>query len=263
MAIEIGEDGRTFTLLTERTEYQLRADERGVLQHVWYGARTGCDMSYLLEFPDVGFSGNVYDAGDCRAYSLDTLPLEYSCRGAGDYRLAAVAAEHAHGGNALDLRFAGYEVRRGKYALPGLPHAEAGEEDAQTLQIVLRDASGVTVTLLYGVFAHCDVITRCARIENGADAPVYLTAAHSLCLDTPHGDWEQICFDGRHTMERVPSRAPLAYGVRESASDRGISSHQHNPAVILCEKRCDESRGACIGAALMYSGAFEIRTERT
>ena len=48
-------------------------------------------MEYLLSYPDVGFAGNIYEAEDCRTYSLNTLPLEYGTAGVGDHRIPAVS----------------------------------------------------------------------------------------------------------------------------------------------------------------------------
>ena len=102
MAIKINTEKRIFTLETKHTMYQMQADTYGVLRHLWYGAKTGCDMSYLQDYPDVGFSGNPHDAGNDRTYSLDTLPLEYAGAGIGDFRVPAVEAVHADGkGRAL------------------------------------------------------------------------------------------------------------------------------------------------------------------
>lgn len=81
MAIQIDAEKKIFTLETDHTMYQMQADAYGVLRHLWYGAKTGCDMSYLQDYPDVGFSGNIYAAGNDRTYSLDTLPLEYAGAG--------------------------------------------------------------------------------------------------------------------------------------------------------------------------------------
>ena len=105
MAIKINTEKRIFTLETKHTMYQMQADTYGVLRHLWYGAKTGCDMSYLQDYPDVGFSGNPHDAGNDRTYSLDTLPLEYAGAGIGDFRVPAVEAVHADGSCALDLRY--------------------------------------------------------------------------------------------------------------------------------------------------------------
>ena len=121
MAITIDAEKRIFTLETDHTMYQMQADSYGVLRHLWYGAKTGCDMSYLQDYPDVGFSGNIYEAGNDRTYSLDTLPLEYAGAGVGDFRVPAIAAVHADGSNALDLRYYSHTVKPGKYAIEGLP----------------------------------------------------------------------------------------------------------------------------------------------
>lgn len=83
-------------------------------------------MDYLLDYPDVGFSGSPYDAGNRRDYSLDTLPLEYAASGAGDFRVSAVSVTHGDGSTALDLRFREYRLTKGKYSIPGLPAVYAG-----------------------------------------------------------------------------------------------------------------------------------------
>jgi alpha-galactosidase len=251
-----------FCIETDYTLYQMKVDAYGVLRHLWYGARTGCDMEYLQDYPDVGFSGNIYDAGNQRTYSLNTLPQEYACFGVGDFRIPAVAVTHADGSNALDLRYQSHRVSKGKYQISGLPAVYAGEEDGETLEIVLRDAaSAVEVTLKYGVLAGLDIITRSAVIRNAGDLPVTLTKAASLCLDLTGGAWDWVHFQGRHTMERIPERAPLLHGIQEASSTRGTSSHQQNPTVLLCEPDCTEQSGNCIGAALMYSGSFQTQVE--
>ncbi|MFQ9093243.1 MAG: glycoside hydrolase family 36 N-terminal domain-containing protein [Ruminococcus sp.] len=59
-----------------------------------------------------GFSGNHLMPGNDRTYSLDTLPLEYAGAGVGDFRVPAVAAVHADGSSALDLRYYSHMVNR-------------------------------------------------------------------------------------------------------------------------------------------------------
>ena len=95
------------------------------------------------------------------------------------------------------------------------------------------------------------------------DAPCKITKAFSLCLDIPHGDWDWVHFHGRHTMERLVERRKLFHGVQESSSNRGTSSHQQNPSVLLCSNDCTETSGECIGALLVYSGSFQTKIELT
>ena len=85
MSIRIEEATRLFSLETANTLYQMKADETGVLLHLWYGPKTGSDMSYLVRTVNRGFCGNPYEAQDRLDYSLDTLPQEYATDGVGDY----------------------------------------------------------------------------------------------------------------------------------------------------------------------------------
>lgn len=260
MAVRV-KDG-IFYLETENTLYQMKADEYGVLLHLWYGKKTDCNMDYLLDYPDVGFAGNVYDVDNCRTYSLNTLPLEYGTAGTGDYRVPAISVTHGDGSIALDLRYQEHKISKGKYSIPCLPAVYAGEEEAETLEIILKDtATDIRVILKYGVLENQDVITRSVVIINDGEMPVKINRAHSLSMDMPYGDWEWMHFHGRHAMERQVERVPLLHGVQESGSTRGTSSHQQNPSVLLCEKNCTETSGYCMGAVLMYSGGFQTQIE--
>ena len=261
MAITVKD--KIFNLETENTLYQIKVDRFGVLNHLWYGEKTDCCMDYLLDYPDAGFSGNIYEAENERTYSLNTLPQEYSTSGVGDFRISAISVTHEDGSNALDLRVREYQIKKGKYEIPGLPAVYAKEDEAETLEITLKDtATEAEVILKYGVFEKEDVITRSVVVKNSGKTPIVINKVHSMCLDIPYGDWEWMHFYGRHTMERQAERVPVLHGISESSSSRGTSSHHQNPAVLLCEKDCTETNGHCIGAALMYSGGFQAQVEK-
>ena len=255
---------RLFTLQTRNTTYQLKADQNGVLLHTYYGPKVqGGDLSRLIRFADRGFSPNPNEVGNDRTYSLDTLPQEYSGSGAGDFRLSSLELELPDGSYVADLRYVDAKLQSGKYKLEGLPAFFGSDEEADTLIITMEDAAAhVQVELLYGVFEAYDLITRAVRIVNCGDKPVRLRRAASLCLDFPSADLDFITFDGGHVKERSLHRAHLRHGVQSVGSIRGISSHQHNPFVMLCEPGADEEHGTCYGAALLYSGNFEASVER-
>lgn len=261
MAITVKD--KIFNLETKNTLYQMKVDRFGVLNHLWYGEKTDCCMDYLLDYPDAGFSGNIYEAENERTYSLNTLPQEYSTSGVGDFRISAISVTHEDGSNALDLRVREYQIKKGKYEIPGLPAVYAKEDEAETLEITLKDtATEAEVILKYGVFEKEDVITRSVVVKNSGKTPIVINKVHSMCLDIPYEDWEWMHFYGRHTMERQAERVPVLHGISESSSSRGTSSHHQNPAVLLCEKDCTETNGHCIGAALMYSGGFQAQVEK-
>ena len=262
MSISVNEKEKFFSVKTANTEYQMKVDEFGVLKHIWYGEITNKNMEYLLDYPNVGFSGSIYEAGTRQTYSLDTLPQEYSCEGTGDYRISSLSVLNKDGDSSVDLRFKGWEVKKGKYSIPGLPASYDNNNEAETLEITLEDkVSKIEVVLKYGVFENADIITRSAVITNKGDNSVYLKNASSVCLDIPFGNWQWVHFQGRHAMERQLERASLIHGIQESSSNRGASSHQQNPAIVLCSADCTEISGSCIGAMLMYSGSFKARVQ--
>ena len=255
MSIRINGDSRLFSLETENTLYQFKADETGVLLHTWYGPRTGADMGYRIRTVNRGFCGNPFEAQDRLDYSLDTLPQEYSGNGVGDFRTSAVEAESGNGSVSVDWRYAGYRLLKGKAKPDGLPGLR-GNTDTEGLEILLEDrVSGLAAHLVYWVFENNDVIVRSARIENRGTEAVTLTKAASLCIDLPYGRKDVMHFYGRHAMERIPERSAIPAGGRLAfESRRGMSSHQSNPFIILCNPDTTERRGTCHGFMLMYSG---------
>ena len=264
MAIYIDEQKKLFTLSTNNTSYQMMADKYLVLNHLYYGENIGQeDMSYLLDYQDRGFSGNPYEAGNERDYSLDSRPQEYSTNGVGDYRINSVSVINADGSDAADWRYAGYTIEKGKYAIPGMPALYGEEKDADTLIVELADkVTGLHAFLYYSVWEERDIITRCVKFVNQGSDVIVLTKAASMNLDLMSGDWELMHFHGRHNLERQMERVPLMRGKMTVESVRGASSHQHNPFAILCSKDTTEEAGPCYGTALVYSGNFSIEAEK-
>lgn len=263
MAILFQEEKRIFTLQTKQTTYQMKVDDFGFLLHLYYGTKVSGDMDYLLTYYDRGFSGNPNDVGNNRTYSMDVLPQEYPTLGTGDYRNSALVLRGHDESECCDLRYAGYEIREGKYELEGLPAVYAGEKEAQTLKIVLEDnVSKVRVQLLYGVLEDEDIITRSVKITNYGTACVVVEKAASACLDFITGQYDLLSFYGRHTMERNLQRIRIGHGSHSIGSRRGTSSHQYNPAVIVAEKNTTENTGDCYGMVFVYSGNFLCEAEQ-
>ncbi len=263
MAILFQEEKRIFTLQTKQTTYQMKVDNFGFLLHLYYGAKVSGEMDYLLTYYDRGFSGNPNDVGNNRTYSMDVLPQEYPTLGTGDYRNSAFVLRNHDESACCDLRYAGHEIREGKYELPGLPAVYAKPEEAQTLEIVLEDAvSKVRVRLLYGVLEDEDIITRSVKITNYGTEYIVVEKASSACLDFITGEYDLLSFYGRHAMERNLQRARIGHGSQCIGSRRGTSSHQYNPAVIVAGKNTTEDIGDCYGMVFVYSGNFLCEAEQ-
>ena len=258
MGIIYCEKDRTFTLQTKNTTYQMQVDRYGFLLHLYYGKKTDGCMDYLLTYYDRGFSGNPYDAGEDRTYSMDTLPQEFPCYGNGDFRSTAFAVENADGSMSCDLRYKSHKIFDGKYNLEGLPAVYASDEEAQTLEILMEDpVTGVKVVLLYGVLSAQDIITRSVSVKNESSGKIYLNKIESASLDFLYGDYELLTFYGRHAMERNVQRVPVVHGTQKIGSVRGTSSHQYNPMMILAEKETTEEKGNCYAMSFVYSGCFQ------
>lgn len=256
-------NNQIFSLHTKHSTYQMKVD-RDFLIHTYYGPYVGdSDMSYLARCIDRGFSGNPDGITD-KGYSLDTQLLEYPSYGTGDFRSDCLRVAYADGSQVTDLKYVSHEIKEGKYGLEGLPAMYQGEENVQTLEVVLQDVyKKLEVILYYGVFENLDVITRACKIVNKGEDKVNLLRAYSMCLDFNNKDMDFVHFYGRHAMERIMERTPLHHGIQSVGSRRGFSSHQHNPFVVLCAHDAGEDHGNCYGASFVYSGNFAAEAEVT
>lgn len=265
MAIIFDENNRLITLNTKNSTYQMKIDEYGFLLHLYYGKRTNGNMDYILVNLDRGFSGNPYDAGDNRKYSLDALLQEFPCRGAGDFRSPVFEVRYEDGSFGCDLRYESHIIKDGKYGLSGLPavYENSDMDKAQTLEITLSDkVSGIKVILYYGIIESLDIITRAANVINENKNNIYIEKLQSACLDFVSGNFDLITFYGRHAMERNIQRQSVGHGSYRIGSRRGTSSHQYNPLMILADSDVNEDYGNCYAMSFVYSGGFLGEAEK-
>ena len=86
--IKYHEAEKVFDLRTENSTYQMQVREYDTLVHLYYGCPVGDSLiTDRIVCVDRGFSGNPYEAGKDKTFSLDTLPQEYTAYGNGDYRI--------------------------------------------------------------------------------------------------------------------------------------------------------------------------------
>ena len=139
MSIVYDASAKTLSLNTRESSYQMQIGPLGYLLHGYYGRRAEGNFTSLHRQKDVGFSPVPYELAEkTRGFSPDTLPLELSGANAGDFRLPAVCVSLPDGRRGADLRYVRHEIRKGKYALPGLPAALDPDGEAETLSVTLR-----------------------------------------------------------------------------------------------------------------------------
>ena len=264
MSIVFDQQKQLLTLTTTNSSYQIHIDQLGFLHHLYYGSRTGSqDMSYQHLAQDVAFSGNPVEYRKSRDLSLDIIPQEYTSFGIGDYRVNSIAVINPDGSRTAGFQYVSHEIIKGKYAIPALPAAYDNGDEAETLIITLCDkVTALKLRLYYGVFEKQDVITRCAEIVNDGKAVTTLEKAASVCLDLPFGNWDLMHFWGKHCLERQPERNPIGHCITTIGSTRGMTSHQQNPFIILCDHEATEDHGDCYGMMLAYSGGFKAEIEK-
>ena len=265
MSIRFDSETRIFVLETAHTSYHMKVDALGHLLHLYYGKTIGTgDLMQLYPRTDRGFSPDYYAYRTHRGVSPDLLPQEYTGCNVGDFRLSCLTVADSRGAFGADFTYVSHTVEAGKYQLTGLPCAHAEENDAETLIVRMQDeTTGLTLELLYGVFAQQDIITRAARLTNHGDTPLRLDKAASACLDLPFGRWDLLHFHGRHAMERQLEREAVGTNIQTISSVRGSSSHHNNPFLILCQQDATETSGACYGVMMVYSGSYQMDVERS
>jgi len=264
--ITFDKNDRLFTINTEHSTYQFKADEYGALLHLYYGGGITGSAEYLLQYLDRGFSCNPYTAGSDRTYSRDVLPAELPVWGNGDFRSPSLVIETGEGARGAEFAYVSHEITGGKYSLPGLPavyDTDPESSGAQTLRVFLEDrVLGIELQLIYGVLPKLDVITRAAVITNRGSDTVFLDKAGSASIDFLTGELDLITFHGRHLLERNVRRAPIEEIAQIAGSRRGTSSHQQNPFIIVADRKASDDSGSCCAMGLVYSGGFQAEAEK-
>ncbi|MCL2030987.1 MAG: alpha-galactosidase [Oscillospiraceae bacterium] len=249
-----------FRLATDSTEYIFRLTKHGHLEHIYYGARLagpdGRDAEALALKRTAQIGCTVAYDRDDPLYVLDTMCLEWSGIGRGDYRLSPAEIKMPDGGFVTDFVYEGHDVTGGAMPMETLPAARGAEgEGTASLSVRLRDkACDVGLTLIYTVYEAADVITRRAVLVNREAEPLVIRRLLSLSLDMPDMGYTLVTFDGDWAKEAHRHDRPLQYGVFVNESRTGASGNKHNPGFLLLEDGASEDRGRVYGFNLVYSG---------
>jgi len=255
MTIDSDEETREFHLRNEQISYVLAVRENGAIGGLYFGPALAPGRAYghLARGGPEGFNNRLGHP----------LRLEYPTAWSGDYRVPALGVELPDGSGVLDLRFVNHAIRAGKGDIPGLPSTYVEDDaEADTLEITLADApSGLEVQLFYTLFRDYAAVARRARIHNGGQATVRVTAAMSASIDLPDAAWDLVHLSGNWARERDVRTRRLETGRQSISSVRGASGHEHNPFLMLKRTSTTEEHGEAIGFSLVYSGNFLAEAE--
>ena len=262
----ITEKDGVFRLGTDHTSYWFRVTQFGHLEHIWYGPRLPEAQGVEpLEFKHTAMFGStvIYDESD-QTYCLDSLPLEWSGVGKGDYRHSPIEAIMPDGTFVSDFVYESHEIRPGHVPMAQLPTAYGGEGECESLIITLREKLGaVVLRLFYTVYPGCDTLTRRVEIENLAESPLTLRRFMSLMVDLPGLGLTMSTFDGGWSKEAHRHDREVQYGRYVNDSTTCSSSNRHNPGFLLAEQGAGEDHGRVYGFNLVYSGSHYSAVEKS
>ena len=256
MAIFIDEKEKIFHLQTRNSSYVFCVSDFNALEHLYYGKRIEeNDVRYISNRQIYSF--HAHESRDSRRFSMGTVGLELAPFHSGDFRTPSVVYSSEDLVDRCRLRYQSHRFYKGRTPIEGLPYSRESE-DAETLEVTLASDDGaVEFTLTYVVYAGVDVIARHQTLKNNAKTPITVQKFSSMCLDFYGMAFDTVTLEGMYLYEKAHlSRAPLKRGTFRNDSVAGISSHNHNPFLALCEHNADEDKGEVYGFNLLYSGNF-------
>ena len=215
---------------TPNTVMLLQAKEGQDLRMAYYGAK-------------VADPWQVADAGDDLDFSampaFGTVDM---------INVPALQVQHASGDLNLELKVEGVETR--------------DEQNARVTIVTMRDKlTPFTVRLFYKAYNNVDIIETWTELSHREKRAVTLKRFDSAQLTLRRGDVWLTHLHGNWAAEAVPTMEPLTPGMKVIRNTDGArNAHCDAPEIILSlDGRPDERTGRTIGAALCWSGNYEIR----
>jgi alpha-galactosidase len=232
------EKKKVWVLQGGEATYALGVNERGELQHLYWGKRMDVrDFDSAQSLPEWA----SFDL------STTTTPQEYPGWGAGLYTEPALKATFANGNREVVLHYVDQKLKN------------------DNLEITLKDeGSPLLVHLHYRVYADSGIIERSARIENRTSEAVTLESAQSAAWTLPPGrDYRLHYLTGRWAGEWQLESEKLQVGKRVIESRRGSTGVEANPWFAIDLGDTDESHGPVWFGELGWSGSWRFTIERT
>lgn len=222
----------TLHVSTPGTSLVIDAEKGKKARFLYYGERLADS-----ELPSLVGSG---------ARALDLFPAY----GVNPENEAAVAMTHVDGNMTLDLVVGDTETKR-------LP-------DGTLTVVTLRDkVYPVDIRLNYRTYDNEDVIETWTETVNGEKGEVVLRRFDSGYLPVRYGDVWLSSLYGAWANEGRLEQAPLTHGMKVIKNKDGVrNSHTaHSEVMLSLDGKPRENDGRVIGAALCYSGNYELRID--
>lgn len=239
MSIVYLEQHRLFDIRTARSSYVFGINEKGTVQHLYWGAPVeAADCAELLR----GRHHSSFDA------DVDRETEEYGGWSGCHYAEPGLKVTFADGVRDVRLSCEGFEI--------------SGENE-----LVLRlkdDHYELRVDVRYKVMAEHDLIERHVRVTNGEALPVRIEQVMAAIWSVQRLPAYRLTHvTGRWAGEFQLRRTVLSEGKKTLESRRGFTGPHANPWFALDDGGAGEEAGDVWFGALGWSGNWKIVAEKT
>ena len=255
--ITFDEKNNILRLDTRNTTYAMKIVRERYVTHLYYGEKRADLEKFYQEVP-ISFA--PYPKGEGVEFSLDTISTELSFFGSGDFRDTALKIKNGNGDSVTFFEFVAFQIHERAEKIKGMPCSRGGGE---TIELIYRDkVSACELHAYYTVFEECDTITRRVKLVNRGAQRLTVQTLFPCQLDFDKKDFNLLTLSGAYYSERHRQIVPLHLGRQSIFSQRGHSSHHHNPFAALLSKNATENSGDVYGVSFVYSGDFELQVEK-
>ncbi len=222
---------KTVIVETHNISLVIDATEGKAPQYIYFGAKLQSGDADRLQKPCADGRMDAYPA-----YGMNT-PAE-----------AAIALRHSDGNMSTELTVTGTE--------------QTAEKNGTVTRIHLKDPKyAFTVDLCYKAYNDVDIIETWTEIKNNEKGSVNLTQFASAMLPIRRGDVWMSHLYGSWANEAQLTEEPLLPGEKVIRNKDGTrNSHtDHGEVMFSLDGKARENTGDVIGAALCYSGNYELK----
>lgn len=252
-----------FAINTRNTTMILRTDESSHFVMDYYGKLIKEDNNYqaMIEKWSAPYGSMVIsDKSFNKKTSLDSISLEYSSVGKGDFNEPSIILRNSEG-YCFDFTYDKYTYKKGVINLKGLP---APHGECEELVIFLSDKDeNIALELHYFVFEDSDIILRNSVIKNRSDDEVTISKLMSMQMELRNDNFKMLnlyggwCFEGNKSIKNIED------GIYINDSKTGNSSNRRNPFFMIFNSHADLNHGDVYAYNFIYSGNYYEMVEKT
>ncbi|MBB6729855.1 alpha-galactosidase [Cohnella zeiphila] len=239
MTIGIWENQRLFEIRTERTSYVFGINEKGTVQHLYWGEPVeAAELASLLR-------ARAHSSFDME---IDRETEEFGGWGGAHYAEPGLKVAFGDGVRDLKLDYAGYEKNG---------------DDELTIRLADRHYA-FRIDVRYKVRPEYDLIERHVVVRNGEKLPVRIDQAMAAVWSVQGlPEYRMTHVTGRWAGEYQLRRTVLSEGKKTIESRRGFTGPHANPWFAIDDGEAGERGGRVWFGALAWSGNWKIVAEKT